>query len=202
MGDKVDSDRGRRQYFNIPLTSGFGFNIAILGRTEPWAFCRALGRGLWNWDQKEIERGITESAFRKITLEEMYAIFLVNAKPQVFKIMEILANPKNHPVAFFCSGGKDRTALITMLVQGCCGEEPERVIASYHESIHNLQPIIGKLRAENQRDGLPPTFETTPKEAMAKTLEFINENWPDGISGYLAELGFTKKKQEQMRQLL
>ena len=125
----------------------------------------ALFSGLIGWNSKVIERKITQSALGGKSLEEVYTLFLLNTQPQIYKVMMILLEESNFPVVLFCSGGKDRTALLTMLVQGCCGEDPEVVIESYHESGQNLQVVADRLRAENERDGLDPVvFGQTPKE--------------------------------------
>ena len=198
----LGKSREHRKYFHIPLTATTSFSLAILGSTEVGAFGRALWKGVTRWDMSELEREITKSAFRDRSLDQVYTLFLLNTQEQIFKVMMILLDPSNYPVAFFCSGGKDRTALITMLVQGCCGESPEVVIASYHESGHNLEVVADRLRQENIRDGLDPVvFGQTPKEAMEKLLEFINSEW-GGIPEYLTSLGFGPEKQARLREIL
>lgn len=151
---------------------------------------------------KETEKGITQSALGGKSLDEVYILFLLNTQIQIKKVLDVLVEEENYPAVLFCSGGKDRTALLTMLVQGCCGEDPEVVIESYHESGKNLEIVSEKLRAENERDGLDPIiFGQTPKLAMEKLLEFINKQW-GGISGYLIELGFNEEKQAKLREIL
>lgn len=151
---------------------------------------------------KETERGITKSALQGKSLDEVYILFLLNTKEQIRKVLMILIEENNYPAVLFCSGGKDRTALLTMLVQGCCGEDPEVVIESYHESGRNLEIVADRLKEENERDGLDPIiFGETPKLAMKKLLEFINKQW-GGIAGYLIDLGFDETKQQKLRKIL
>ena len=53
-----------------------------------------------------------------MTLVDLYRFILDSAGPQFVEVLQIIAEPANHPLVFHCAAGKDRAGLIAATVLG------------------------------------------------------------------------------------
>jgi protein-tyrosine phosphatase len=65
-----------------------------------------------------------------------------------------LSERKNHPVAFYCTAGKDRTGLVAMLVLSALGVEKEAIINDYvlsdsvYADLNDKDAMVGALQQQ------------------------------------------------------
>ena len=74
-----------------------------------------------------------ESGFEweTMTLVDLYRFILESAGSQFVEVMQIIAEPANHPLVFHCAAGKDRAGLIAATVLGLLQVDDEEIVDDY-----------------------------------------------------------------------
>eukprot|EP01087_Luapelamoeba_hula_P021373 TRINITY_DN7451_c0_g1_i1.p1 TRINITY_DN7451_c0_g1~~TRINITY_DN7451_c0_g1_i1.p1 ORF type:complete len:1147 (+),score=206.56 TRINITY_DN7451_c0_g1_i1:176-3616(+) len=191
-------DQEARRY-NIPL-----MNTAMKLKGLFWESSKSdtkfhMARAaLFGQDGRSAQQVFGEETMNNIGLFGLNRLMLVYAGESIGSVMRIIADPRNHPVLYHCSSGKDRTGLITALILKVCGVADEDVTRDYHNSEKLLKPVMEFIAEENKAKALVG-FDGTPEEVMQQTLAWIRQMW-GGIEFYLSSVcGFTYKEQQQMR---
>ncbi len=100
------------------------------------------------------------------------------------------ANPR--PTVYHCSGGKDRTGVLTAVLLRALGVADDDIIADYALSERYLRRMAegyDELLAERGLDREMILYLTTsPPERMRTTLDRLDEAW-GGTEGYLDSVG-------------
>jgi protein-tyrosine phosphatase len=86
-------------------------------------------------DLGRVERGISGEAL----MEELYSLLASEARDKYREFFELLADPRNMPLLFHCSAGKDRTGLAAALILSALGVNRETVYADYMLSARCLE---------------------------------------------------------------
>jgi protein tyrosine/serine phosphatase len=79
----------------------------------------------------------------------MYNTFL-----QAYSVCAQLSERSNHPVAFYCTAGKDRTGLVAMLVLSALGVDKESIINDYvlsdsvYADLNDKDAMVGALQQQ------------------------------------------------------
>lgn len=171
-------------------------DIAKAIMKAPGAF---LSKRIWNSLKKPF---ITEiNAGGLIMLNELLLRF---GAPGIKYVLDLVAESDRHPVAFYCTAGKDRTGMITAIVLSICGARPEDIVEDYslsanvYAEMNDHQAMVGAL---SQRSLDPKTFLGAPPEVMADTLLSIEENY-GSVEGYCDWIGFGPERREKLRKAL
>ncbi|KAG7352091.1 protein tyrosine/serine phosphatase [Nitzschia inconspicua] len=162
----------------------------------PGAF---LSKRIWNSLKKPF---ITEiNAGGLIMLNELLLRF---GAPGIKYVLDLCAESDRHPVAFYCTAGKDRTGMISAIILSICGVKPEDIVEDYslsanvYAEMNDHQAMVGAL---SQRSLDPKTFLGAPPEVMADTLLSIEENY-GSVEGYCDFIGFGPEQREKLRKAL
>ena len=59
-----------------------------------------------------------------------------------FVALKLLTVPSNFPAVICCAIGKDRTGVLSALIQGCLGVPREEIVDGYHQSEVYLYKIV------------------------------------------------------------
>ncbi len=171
-------------------------DIAKAIMKAPGAF---LSKRIWNSLKKPF---ITEiNAGGLIMLNELLLRF---GAPGIKYVLDLISESDRHPVAFYCTAGKDRTGMITAIVLSICGAKPEDIVEDYslsanvYAEMNDHQAMVGAL---SQRSLDPKTFLGAPPEVMADTLLSIEENY-GSVEGYCDWIGFGPERREKLRKAL
>jgi len=122
--------------------------------------------------------------------------------PGIKYVLEVCADKKRHPVAFYCTAGKDRTGMVAALILALCGCDAEDIVEDYslsanvYAEMNDHQAMVGAL---SQRNLDPKTFLGAPPEVMRDTLKAINEVY-GGVEEYCDEIGFSRTMQQKLRE--
>ncbi|MCC8166145.1 MAG: tyrosine-protein phosphatase [Planctomycetes bacterium] len=107
-------------------------------------------------------------------------------RPSFREFFQVLADPKNIPLLFHCTAGKDRTGFAAALFLSACGVAREAVTAEYLSS--------NKYLAEKYVEGIDcdevwkPLYQVRP-EYLDAAFEVIDARF-DGMESYLVnEMG-------------
>lgn len=106
------------------------------------------------------------------------------------------------PILVHCQKGKDRTGLLSMMLQHCAGASHDELIQAYSLSEERLG--LGqdhqRIRAGNSNNDYIDwnLFRGSPAQAMIDTLDWMESRY-GSIDGYLDSIGFTADKRQAWR---
>eukprot|EP00526_Cylindrotheca_closterium_P009390 CAMPEP_0113623822 /NCGR_PEP_ID=MMETSP0017_2-20120614/12267_1 /TAXON_ID=2856 /ORGANISM="Cylindrotheca closterium" /LENGTH=428 /DNA_ID=CAMNT_0000533807 /DNA_START=134 /DNA_END=1420 /DNA_ORIENTATION=+ /assembly_acc=CAM_ASM_000147 len=158
-----------------------------------------LSKRIWNSLKKPFINEINEGG-----LSMLNELLLRFGAPGIKHVLDLCADETRHPVAFYCTAGKDRTGSIAAIILSLCGVQPEDIVEDYslsanvYSEMNDHQAMVGAL---SQRSLDPKTFLGAPPEVMAATLLSIEENY-GSVVGYCNWIGFGPEQQEKLRKVL
>lgn len=172
---------------------------------------RDIGRSLLKAPGAIISKRIWESLKRPFLREindgglmMLNDLLLRFGAPGIKYVLDLCADKERHPIAFYCTAGKDRTGMITAIILSVCGAKPEDIVEDYslsanvYAEMNDHQAMVGAL---SQRSLDPKTFLGAPPQAMADTLLSIEENY-GSVEGYCDFIGFGPEQREKLRKAL
>lgn len=121
--------------------------------------------------------------------------------PGIKYVLELCSDRRRHPVAFYCTAGKDRTGVITALILRLCGVPKEAIVEDYtlsanvYAEMNDHQAMVGAL---SQRSLDPKTFLGAPAYVMEDTLDAMEDEY-GSVEGYLNSIGFGPEKQQRLK---
>lgn len=152
--------------------------------------------------------GNTLGALYEMTLESVYRDLLDSSKEQLGRTLRAVADAPEGAVVVHCTAGKDRTGIVSALIQLALGVDEDAVIADYALTQGHLEGewkdrVLRKMR----RFGVTVTpeitriFAASPPEALASALEHLR--WAHGgAEAYIAEVGITDEHIERLHRRL
>lgn len=124
--------------------------------------------------------------------------------PGIHYVLDLCKDKSRHPIAFYCTAGKDRTGIITAIILAAVGVADEDIIEDYslsanvYAEMNDHKAMVGAL---SQRSLDAKTFLGAPPFVMRETLANINEKW-GSIEGYLDWIGFDEEDRNQLKAAL
>eukprot|EP00953_Heterococcus_sp_UTEX-ZZ885_P023623 12975-Heterococcus_DN1.PRE.2 len=126
-------------------------------------------------------------------------LVLTNIKPttnhsqtnKTNRAMKLIADPANHPVAFYCTAGKDRTGIIAALILSAIDTPLDSILDDYtisddaYKQLGDKDAMVGALR---QQDLDSDIFLCAPRSIMADTLALVQSKY-GGTGPYLDSVG-------------
>jgi protein-tyrosine phosphatase len=122
-----------------------------------------------------------------------YGDMLADAGPRIRTVLEIIADPSEHPVVFHCAAGKDRTGIVAAIVLGLLGVRSVDIVADYALTGSAMERMVAYWtqddpeRAERIRPHLP-AITATREENVAGFLDLIGERY-GSVEGYARAIG-------------
>ena len=120
--------------------------------------------------------------------------------PGIRYVLQLCSDRSNHPIAFYCTAGKDRTGAIAAIILSLCGTDLEDIVEDYtlsanvYAEMGDHQAMVGAL---SQRNLDPKTFLGAPPTVMRTTMEFIKEEY-GSVENYCIAIGFNTEQQQQL----
>jgi protein-tyrosine phosphatase len=139
--------------------------------------------------EKREEAGLE---WETMTLIDLYQFILDSAGPQFVEVLQIIAEPANHPLVFHCAAGKDRAGLIAATVLGLLEVDDEEIVADYAATSAALEALTERAMQRATDTGQPPQarFMTADAETMREVLAWLRAEH-GGFEPYLLDHGFT-----------
>lgn len=131
-------------------------------------------------------------------------LILEMAAKGISYVLNLCADVNRHPLAFYCTAGKDRTGVVTAIILAACGVEDSAIVEDYaisanvYKEMGDHKAMVGALQ---QRDLNPDVFLGAPAEVMVDTLATIRGSY-GSIDGYLDYIGFGEDDRERLRRAL
>jgi protein-tyrosine phosphatase len=127
-----------------------------------------------------------------MSLVDLYTFILTSAGPQFVEVLQIIAEPANHPVVFHCAAGKDRAGLVAATVLGLLEVSDDEIVADYAETTAALEELRARAHLRAEGTGRPPAdrFMTANAEDMDEVLAWLRAE-SGGFAPYMLSHGFT-----------
>lgn len=120
---------------------------------------------------------------------------------EIMQVLKLTADKDNYPIALYCTAGKDRTGLVSMLILSVLGATDEEILADYvlsdsaYKEIGDNKAMVAALQ---QTDVDPETFLRAIPQVMTDTMEYIRDNF-GSINGFLDQYGFDEGWRTKLR---
>ena len=158
-----------------------------------------LSKRIWNSLKTPFLREINDGG-----LTMLNDLLLRFGAPGIKHVLDLCADKERHPIAFYCTAGKDRTGMITAIILTICGAQPADIVEDYslsanvYAEMNDHQAMVGAL---SQRSLDPKTFLGAPPQVMADTLMSIEEHY-GSVEGYCDFIGFGPEQREKLKKAL
>jgi protein-tyrosine phosphatase len=111
-----------------------------------------------------------------MNLAERYFLLAEFARAPIGRLLTTLAESTT-PAVYHCAAGKDRTGVVSAILLGLLGVDPQIIVADYALTQENLDAIIARLLAT---DGYRSMLAALPPETMHAN--------PETMEGFLLRL--------------
>lgn len=131
-------------------------------------------------------------------------LILKMGKSGIKYVLDLCADTNRHPIAFYCTAGKDRTGIIALLILSILGVSDDDIIEDYslsanvYAEMNDHKAMVGALQ---QRNVDPKTFLGAPPHVMKDTLLAIRNNY-GSVDGYLDSIGFGNEQRVKLKKAL
>jgi protein-tyrosine phosphatase len=111
--------------------------------------------------------------------------------------IKVFANKDNYPVYFHCSVGRDRTAMVAMLLEGILGVTKEDMLIDYEMSFFSYR---GCLDGANPRDMVTMFINT--RRYVEKYDSNDELSFAEQCEKYLLDIGVTQAEINAIREIM
>lgn len=134
---------------------------------------------------------------------QLYGWILDDSGDKLRAVFETMARLPNDCVLFHCTGGKDRTGIVAMLLLELAGVEDALIIEDYAVTAENMKDIFPLQTAQLEAMGLtvPPHVMESPPENMVYALEHLRSRY-GSAEKYLLRIGLSEEQIACIREKL
>jgi protein-tyrosine phosphatase len=137
--------------------------------------------------------------------QDVFSFLLENNSDYFIKMFDILLEEKNYPIVIYCSLGKDRSAIATILILAALDVEEDIIMDDYllSNELINYRSLVrnADMYPIEVQESITALFRAH-KDSFKYTLELIKTNY-GSIDNYLEkELNLTHKKREKLKNIL
>jgi protein-tyrosine phosphatase len=138
-----------------------------------------------------------------MTLVDLYRFLLERAGSEFVEVLQIIAEPANHPLVFHCAAGKDRAGLVAATVLSLLEVDDEEIVADYAATEAALEALVARARKRAEGTGRAPAarFMTADAATMREVLGWLHAEH-GGFAPYVLAHGFTEGELALLRSSL
>jgi protein-tyrosine phosphatase len=111
---------------------------------------------------------------------------------RITEALEVIADPKNHPIVFHCAVGKDRTGMLAAILLSLLGVAEKDIIEDYTLSEPYMDELLARLKNNPQKNDppldIPEYFWKAGPESMKLFLSTLSKEY-GSIKQYVAAMG-------------
>jgi len=192
-----------RRWMNVPLLSRLGVAIGVLAATtwrERWAIAvwvvTLRFRAVMNLLRRKLDDG---------GLPMVNRFMVARCQPQVRQILEVIADEKSHPVAIFCTAGKDRTGFIVAMLLAALGTEQSKIVADYtkSEEMYRKDPEqkMKQVKLLEKAGLTPDRWIGNPPAVIEAVFEAMRRRH-GSVAEFLRSAGVSQDTQARLRKTL
>jgi protein-tyrosine phosphatase len=133
-------------------------------------------------------------------LSYLNELILMVAGEKIVAVLRLFISEEHFPLAYYCTAGKDRAGLVSMLLLYLLDVPMDHIVADYEVSRHVYEQLDGHaVIASLQRlDMDPKIFLGAPPRTVYDTFQYI-EKTHGSVEAYLAKYGFTNEMKQQLK---
>jgi hypothetical protein len=204
--DMVKS-RDRKERHFVSLMNELKYVRGTLGKVRKRDIAKTVLKSPGALLSKRVRGNISKPFIQEINeggLPMLNELLLRYGAPGIKYVLDLCADKKRHPVAFYCTAGKDRTGMITAIILSLLGVKDEDIVEDYslsanvYAEMNDHQAMVGAL---SQRNLNAKTFLGAPPQVMRETLINIRNDY-GSVEGYLDWIGFDVKSQQELKEAL
>lgn len=115
-------------------------------------------------------------------------------------VLDLVSDVNRHPIAFYCTAGKDRTGMIAAIILALLGADDESIVEDYslsanvYAEMNDHKAMVGAL---SQRNLDAKTFLGAPPQVMKDTLTNIRRDY-GSVEKYLDYIGFDEESRQRL----
>lgn len=194
----------RKERLFVPLMNEFKYVKGTISKLRKRDIARALLKSPGSIFSRRVRNAVKKPFLDQINdggLQMLNELLFQYGAPGIKYVLEICADTNRHPVAFFCTAGKDRTGIIAAIILSLCGVSIDHIVEDYslsanvYAEMNDHKAMVGAL---SQRNLDPKTFLGAPPQVMKDTLLAIKHQF-GSVEEYCNWIGFTSEKQQQLR---
>lgn len=142
-------------------------------------------------DPEKRERAGLE--WETMTLVDLYRFLFESAGAEFVEVLQIVAEPANHPLVFHCAAGKDRAGLIAATVLGLLEVDDEEIVADYAATSAVLEALKERSMQRAASTGRPPQarFMTAEAATMRQVVAWLHAEH-GGFESYMLGHGLSE----------
>jgi protein tyrosine/serine phosphatase len=196
---------GRRERHFVSLMNEFKYVRGTLSHLRKRDLAKSVLKSPGAVVSKRVWTSLKKPFLREINnggLKMLNELLLRFGAPGIKHVLDLCAEKERHPIAFYCTAGKDRTGMLTAIILSLCGVKPEDIVEDYslsanvYAEMNDHQAMVGAL---SQRSLDPKTFLGAPPQAMRDTLVAIEEHY-GSVEEYCNWIGFGPEQQQKLRE--
>lgn len=198
---------GRKERHFVSLMNEFKYARGTVTKLRKRDVAKAVIKAPGALLSKRIWNSLKEPFMTEINsggLVMLNDLILRFGAPGIKYVLDLVSEADKHPVAFYCTAGKDRTGILTAIILSICGVTSEDIVEDYslsanvYAQMNDHKAMVGAL---SQRNIDAKTFLGAPPEVMADTLLAIKENY-GSVEGYCDWIGFGPEKRAKLKKAL
>ena len=120
--------------------------------------------------------------------------------PGIKYVLDLISDVNRHPVAFYCTAGKDRTGMIAAIILALLETPDDAIVEDYslsanvYAEMNDHKAMVGAL---SQRSLDAKTFLGAPPQVMEDTLNNIRNTY-GSVEDYLDFIGFHEESRKRL----
>eukprot|EP00285_Hemiselmis_virescens_P006524 CAMPEP_0173378690 /NCGR_PEP_ID=MMETSP1356-20130122/1814_1 /TAXON_ID=77927 ORGANISM="Hemiselmis virescens, Strain PCC157" /NCGR_SAMPLE_ID=MMETSP1356 /ASSEMBLY_ACC=CAM_ASM_000847 /LENGTH=325 /DNA_ID=CAMNT_0014331837 /DNA_START=80 /DNA_END=1057 /DNA_ORIENTATION=- len=145
---------------------------------------------------------VYNSSLSRHGLKGHNSFLLSSCGPQVCAVLQLMCDQSNLPMVFFCSLGKDRTGVISMLALHCGGASRDQIREDFKRSAEGLAKVKADVMQSLEKKGLDPEeFISARAEIVDEAFEYLDAKY-GGVDEYLDSIGFGAEWRDKLAQVI
>lgn len=199
-----DAGQNRKERHFVSLMNEFKYVKGTLSRVRK----RDITKSILKSPGAILSRRVRSSAKKPFLdeingggLQMLNELLLRYANPGIRHVLELCADKNRHPIAFYCTAGKDRTGIIAAIILALCGVKSDDIVEDYtlsanvYAEMNDHQAMVGAL---SQRSLDPKTFLGAPPSVMRDVLIAVETEY-GSVEGYCDWIGFGPEMRNKLR---
>lgn len=198
------SEQHRKERYFVSLMNEFKYVKGTVSKVRKRDITKAIIKAPGAVFSKRVRSSLKKPFLDEINdggLPMLNELLLKFGAPGIRYVLELCSDETRHPIAFYCTAGKDRTGILAVLILSLCNVSEESIVEDYtmsanvYAEMNDHQAMVGAL---SQRSLNPKIFLGAPAHVMVDTIAAIKEQY-GSVVGYCNYIGFTEEKQQRLR---
>ncbi|KAL9191597.1 hypothetical protein ACHAXT_001303 [Thalassiosira profunda] len=195
--------RNRKERHFVSIMNELKYVRGTLSKLRKRDIAKTIMKSPTTIVSKAARENIKEPFLKEINgggLPMLNELLLRFGAPGIKHVLELISDKNRHPVAFYCTAGKDRTGMIAAIILALLGVEDADIVEDYslsanvYAEMNDHKAMVGAL---SQRSLDAKTFLGAPPQVMADTLANIRTEY-GSVEDYLDYIGFGEESRKRL----